>query len=119
MLASNAQGPPDFHEFLSQLRAELETHGQDNAVVGFKSVICYRTGLEVLPVTISTWEDKGNEQLQQIFDEHQRSPETKVRIVHLALNESILLTTLDIAGRCGKPGEPMFHFADDVAPPEL
>ena len=93
-----------FDAFSSALYATLWDLARDPVVVGFKSVVCYRTGLNVsvnhgdssgversIVATISSWRDaEGSDAL---------------RLADKALNDFVVRAALSIATESNKPGE--------------
>ncbi|KAI1331813.1 glutamine synthetase/guanido kinase [Xylariaceae sp. FL0255] len=72
---------------LRDILRELENSCVDPEVVGFKSVICYRVGLDISPYN----HDAGKDAVAKIFEEHASGYESKnfikkKRIQHPALN---------------------------------
>jgi hypothetical protein len=70
--------------------------------VGFKSIVCYRTGLDVAPFL----EDKSGEQLLGAFLYlvKQYEKEKHIRLANKYLNDYVVRLTLEIAGNYDKPG---------------
>ena len=96
--------PDAFGAFSSALYATLRDLARNPAVVGFKSVICYRTGLNVsvnpddfsgveksIVTTVSSWKDAGGSGVLRLADK--------------ALNDFVVCTALSIATEFNKPGE--------------
>ncbi|KAI0063025.1 amidohydrolase 2 [Artomyces pyxidatus] len=76
----------------------------DEDVVGFKSVVCYRTGLAVSP---STPESAVRDALAAVQARWRRDPTAAIRIQDKALNDYVVCATLRLASASGKPVQ--FH----------
>jgi hypothetical protein len=96
--------PEAFNAFSSALDATLRDLARDPVVVGFKSVVCYRTGLNVgvnpddlsgvkrsIVATVSSWKNAGGSGVLRLADK--------------ALNDFVVRTALSIATEFDKPGE--------------
>lgn len=90
--------------FCDAFRAALEMREPD--VVGFKSIIAYRTGLDIRPI-----DTQGAE---RAFAELRARAEqgAPVRIAHKALNDWLVWTALEIAARDGLPVQFHTGFGD-------
>lgn len=90
--------------FCDAFRAALEMRGPD--VVGFKSIIAYRTGLDIQPIDPSSAE--------RAFIELRGAAEqgAPVRIAHKALNDWLVWTALEIAARDSLPMQFHTGFGD-------
>ena len=97
--------PNVFESFSSALRTTLRDLARDPAVAGFKSVVGYRTGLNVNPNsddipdvkrgivdTVSSWREKAE-------------GSDVLRLTHKALNDFVVCTMLSIATEFNKPGK--------------
>lgn len=97
-------GTPDpiqlLEHFERQLKSKLREFGADGEVVGFKSIVGYRTGLGVELETKVECKKAALIELWHIFD-----GTGKVRLETKALNDEVVRTALSVAGHCGKPGE--------------
>ncbi|EJD06100.1 uncharacterized protein FOMMEDRAFT_78898 [Fomitiporia mediterranea MF3/22] len=81
----------------------LETAANDALVVGFKSVACYRTGLDISP-KISSLEDVE----ASLTGVMKRFAETRqLRLADKHFNDYIVRLTMEVAAKCGKPVQ--FH----------
>ncbi|PJF46639.1 MAG: amidohydrolase [Chloroflexi bacterium] len=100
LIAQHARWPM----FAEAFRAALEARGSD--VVGFKSIIAYRTGLGIAPPE----EDAA----QQCFGELRAQAERglPVRIAHPPLNHWLVWTMMIIAARDGVPVQFHTGFGD-------
>ena len=94
-----------YMDFRTEFGRALEMSAADPEVVGFKSIACYRTGLDI---AITNTED------QQV---HPQGMEHCITIIYLkyeatrslrledkALNDWIVNKTMYVSGQCGKPG---------------
>ena len=98
-----------FNAFSEKLREQLEANANDPNVAGFKSVVCYRTGLEVSTVPNRFAETSA------LFDtfKHSQSNEP-LRLANKPLNDLVVRTTLEIAAKYNKPGMTSFSLPDNV-----
>ncbi|KAJ7115883.1 amidohydrolase-domain-containing protein [Mycena epipterygia] len=90
--------------FNDALKVSL-THSarDDKNVVAFKSIACYRTGLDVAPSADS--EEDILICLRDVLKIHQETG--TIRLAHKALNDHIVRMTLEVAGKYQKPVQ--FH----------
>ena len=85
--------------FLLTIRERLAANAKDPSVAGFKSVVCYRTGLDV-----STVPDPAAE-ATALFDAYQHfQPDVPLRLADKPLNDLVVRTTLEVAAQHNKPG---------------
>lgn len=93
-------------KFSEKLRDRLEANAKDSNVAGFKSVVCYRTGLEVSTVPNRSMEASA------LFDTFSQSrSNVPLRLANKPLNDLVVRTTLEIAAEYNKPGMiPFFLF---------
>ena len=102
-LPFSPKDPNVFEAFSSALRSTLRELARDPVVVGFKSIVAYRTGLNVEPnsddlssiergiiATLSTWKEGGSDVL---------------RLANKAVNDFVVHTALSIAAEFDKPGK--------------
>ena len=118
LLKSLSTTDPDFifEAFHSALYSMLRIYACHPAVVGFKSVVCYRTGLNISPnsddlssvemgiaSTVSSWngEAGGSDEL---------------RLANRALNDFVVRTALSIATEFNKPGKCCSHMLPPLLP---
>ena len=97
--------------FLLTIRERLAANAKDPSVAGFKSVVCYRTGLDV-----STVPDPAAE-ATALFDACQHfQPDVPLRLANKPLNDLVVRTTLEVAAEYNKPGMGPFFlsFSDSV-----
>jgi hypothetical protein len=92
-----------FEEFQAQLTESLTASALDARVVGFKSVICYRTGLDVAP----TLQDDCDTVLLDAFVDFTAQYQSKqhVRLANKYFNDHAVRITLEVAGKHNKPGK--------------
>ncbi|KAN0120472.1 Amidohydrolase domain containing protein, partial [Russula decolorans] len=88
--------------FSEKLRERLEANAKDSNVAGFKSVVCYRTGLEVSTVPNRSAETSA------LFDSFKHSQSNvPLRLANKPLNDLVVRVTLEIAAEYNKPVQ--FH----------
>ncbi|KAJ6621401.1 amidohydrolase-domain-containing protein [Mycena sp. CBHHK59/15] len=85
------------------LRDSITSSATDSNVVGFKSIACYRTGLDVSP---SVQSDEDIKMCLRDVSEIYREKGT-IRLAHKALNDHVVQVALEIAGVHKKPVQ--FH----------
>ena len=88
-------------DFVEQFHAALQASAVDPEVAGFKSIACYRTGLDIGLVR----EGQALEHCVTMV-ELRYEAQRNLRLADKVLNDYIVNVTLRIAGECGKPGEP-------------
>jgi hypothetical protein len=94
-------------QFDALLSQTLEEAAATDDVVGFKSIACYRTGLNV---SLTGESDEIKESIGQLYSMLLGSG--RLRIAHKPLNDHVVRTTLQIAGKHSKPGNivvRLFH----------
>ena len=100
MIASGTIDPPTYcGMFIDRLTAAIQAAANDPEVVGFKSIVCYRTGLDVSP---NVYADDTERTLMMVVLRYEMTK--KLRLADKPLNDMIVVTTLRIAAQCGKPG---------------
>ena len=87
--------------FSKVLRARLEATAKDPDVAGFKSVVCYRTGLDVSVVPDENAEIKNLAAVCLRFGVGTNTPR---RLADKGLNDLVVRTTIEVAAEHGKPG---------------
>lgn len=93
-----------FEDFESEFNSSIATSALDPYVVGFKSVACYRTGLDIsISSKSSTPQIVGC--LDTIFKRYISQGEGDVRIEDKAFNDFVVCSTLTVAARHNKPGK--------------
>ena len=90
---------PLFEIFRKNLFEFLENDAVNKDVVGFKSIVCYRTGLDI---ALSNSIEEQEQALLQLFDEYTKTG--SLRLQHKPLNDEVVRITLTIAGNYNKPG---------------
>jgi hypothetical protein len=90
---------PSLPLFTIKFTDKLTAFGDDPDVVGFKTIVCYRTGLNVSTCDIP---QNINGALLDVFDMYKE--QGHIRLAHKALNDYIVRIVLSVAGLCGKPG---------------
>jgi len=90
--------------FCDAFRAALESRGPD--VVGFKSIVAYRTGLQITAPD----EDGARQSFAALRAQAQQGQ--MVRIAHKPLNDWLVWTMLEIASREGLPVQFHTGFGD-------
>jgi hypothetical protein len=103
---------PLLTSFSGTLRERLVESAKDPNVAGFKSVVCYRTGLDVSAVADPAAEAAA---LFSIYHQHPQSGIPPLRLADKPLNDLIVRTTLEVAAEHNKPGmvpAPSFLFSD-------
>ncbi|KAF7294516.1 CBM1 domain-containing protein [Mycena kentingensis (nom. inval.)] len=112
LMAVFAHNPPfadmgSLAVFSSRFEATLRDCGADPAVVGFKSVACYRTGLDVASsADLENLAIGGDGFAMQkcLEDVHRMYQDAgKIRLAHKPLNDYVVRIALKISGECGKP----------------
>ncbi|KAL0577180.1 hypothetical protein V5O48_004819 [Marasmius crinis-equi] len=94
-----------FDEFKDTLKNLLVEHAKDAFVVGFKSIVCYRTGLDVSPTSEGLDESRFGSCLQNIRKKYE--VDGVVRLEIKPLNDLVVQIALDVAGEYDKPVQ--FH----------
>ena len=94
--------------FIDTLRKRLVASAKNLSVAGFKSVVCYRTGLDVSAVPDPTAEGAA---LFGIYKQFQSN--VPVRLADKPLNDLVVRTTLEVAAEYNKPGMVPFCFPSD------
>jgi len=95
----DSEGVTPMMAFQKQLRIRLERSAMDPDVVGFKSVVCYRTGLDV---QVQPYLDLCVGAFAELFSVYQQSG--KIRIAHKPLNDYVVTMALEVAAEYKKPG---------------
>lgn len=87
--------------FFEKFTASLKQSGEDPEVVGFKSIACYRTGLD-----IDHWPpDKDTIEIRRSLTRMvlKYTITRTLRLADKVVNDFIVNIALRIAGECGKP----------------
>ncbi|KAF9230641.1 amidohydrolase 2 [Melanogaster broomeanus] len=88
--------------FTQKFRESITASAEDKEVAGFKSVACYRTGLDI--ATSGALEEIQNSVLDALARYKQKGD---LRFEHKALNDHLVRITLEVAGQHQKPVQ--FH----------
>ncbi|TFY63911.1 hypothetical protein EVJ58_g2956 [Rhodofomes roseus] len=91
-----------WQSFAAKLAAQLKASAADPEVVGFKSVACYRTGLDISVTQEFADIEVGLVQLALRYE-----ATNNLRLSEKAVNDYVVTTALRVAGECGKPVQ--FH----------
>ena len=83
---------------------------KDPSVAGFKSVVCYRTGLDVSAVPDPAAEAAA---LLRVGIYKQLQSNVPLRLADKPLNDLVVRTTLEVAAEYNKPGMVPFLFPSD------
>jgi len=99
--------PDDYLDLLLKfeelLKKQLSMLADRADVVGFKSIVCYRTGLDV---SLSSTEHDKVAAITALWDSY-RSNDGHIRLAHKALNDEVVRIALTVAGEKGIPVQ--FH----------
>ena len=90
----------DIEAFQAQLGDRLEESAVDPDVIGFKSIVCYRTGLDVHTKHTQLDCFKALEEELQTYRLY-----GTIRLAKKPLNDYVVALTLEVAAKCKKPGE--------------
>jgi hypothetical protein len=93
--------------FSATLRARLAAAAKDPNVAGFKSVVCYRTGLDVSATPNPVSESTALSAACGHFEPGRNAP---LRLADKPLNDLVVRTTLEVAAEHNKPGKAPFVF---------
>lgn len=88
--------------FLFTMDTALRTAAADGEVAGFKSVACYRTGLDIGIVSSITDDAQAHQLLTRLSLIYMTNQ--MLRLAHKPINDYIVNATMRIAGEAGKPG---------------
>ncbi|EIW56717.1 uncharacterized protein TRAVEDRAFT_127334 [Trametes versicolor FP-101664 SS1] len=91
--------------FLFTMDTALRTAAADGEVAGFKSVACYRTGLDIGIVSSITDDAQAHQLLTRLSLIYMTNQ--MLRLAHKPINDYIVNATMRIAGEAGKPVQ--FH----------
>lgn len=84
-----------YHELEDAFVARLERECDDSGLVAFKSVIAYRTGLDV--------DDPPSEYCERVFRQWREDGFTETRAHAKPVRDRLLRRAFDVAGRHGRP----------------
>jgi len=102
-------GPRLLKSFSEQLKTRLEDCAKDPNVVGFKSVVCYRTGLDI---PIGPNRPAAVKAMNGVYDRFRSKGKNEpLRLADKPLNDLVVRKTVRIAAQYSKPGMiPLFFF---------
>ena len=83
----------------------MKTSADDPTVAGFKSVVCYRTGLDV---NVASNVPAEIEALRSAYGQFRLRANGLVRLKQKALNDFVVRMTLEVAEKHNKPGISFF-----------
>jgi hypothetical protein len=93
---------PSLHStFSTMLRARLALSAEDPNVAGFKSVVCYRTGLDVSTDSNLRAEEWA---LHHACNRIVSTPNVSLRLADKPSNDLVVRVTLEVAAKHNKPG---------------
>ena len=98
-------GIDELRRFAGILHARLKASADDPNVAGFKSVACYRTGLNV---AVDSNVPAEIEALRSTYGQFRLQANVPIRLEQKALNDSIVRMTLEVAAEHNKPGITFF-----------
>ena len=88
-----------YYTFVDQFHSAMQRYATDPEVAGFKSIVCYRTGLNVGMM------QEGHAVEQCITMVMLRYEATRtLRLADKVLNDYIVNVALRVSSECGKPG---------------
>ncbi|KAJ8495480.1 hypothetical protein ONZ45_g1240 [Pleurotus djamor] len=93
---------PILDAFKTRISQRLTAYASDPNVVGFKSVVCYRTGLDV-----STFSPVASMKFSLLDIFKMYKDEGRIRLAHKALNDFVVRTALEVSTMHRKPVQ--FH----------
>lgn len=101
---------PILNGFTSALRKTMAEHAQNPDVACFKSIVCYRTGLDV-----SMYSSQAGLKFSLLDVFKMLQAGNKVRLAHKDLNDLVVRITLEVAGEYQKPGQhPILTLTQDL-----
>lgn len=86
--------------FTASLTKSLKESAGDSNVVGFKSIVCYRTGLNVAIVSCTASLESSLVDLFKTYKE-----EGRLRLAHKALNDLVVRIAVEMASEHDIPGK--------------
>lgn len=98
MFSVTSDGNP-INTLESRLRESLTHSAAHPDVVGFKSIVCYRTGLDV---SLSQSLAEQFEAIVRLHDAHKRTG--TLRLAEKSLNDLVVRVALEVAAQAGIPG---------------
>ena len=118
-LIENRMNPYYAHlEFREAFPRALEESGADPEVAGFKSIACYRTGLNISVRTEidNEFSARMEQHLTMVYLKYEVC--RQIRLEQRELNDYVVNQTMRAAGNCGKPGEYSYltvNFGPDIS----
>ena len=97
------------------LHTRLKANADNASVAGFKSVICYRTGLSVDVAPNVPAEIEALRSAYGQFRSRANVP-VRVRLQQKPLNDFVVRMTLEVAAEHNKPGITFFFFIPSDTP---
>jgi len=94
-------GPGMRETFSVTLRERLVRSTEDPNVAGFKSIVCYRTGLDVSTVPNPAAEVEA---LCSTYENFRSRTDLPLMLASKPLNDLVVRTTLEVAAERSKPG---------------
>lgn len=98
---------PILAHFTKEMGDTLTRYAQDPAVVGFKSIVCYRTGLDV-----STYGSQAGLKFSLLDVFKMLQTKDKIRLAQKDLNDLVVRITVEVAGKHQMPGGPLIYLPD-------
>ena len=98
--SSNVTPAVLIERFEHELGAALAASAADPDVAGFKSIACYRTGLDIGPIPDTSTLERAVMTVILVY--HARHT---LRLADRALNDYVVHRTMRAAAECGKPGQ--------------
>src|SRR6266702_3868835 len=95
--------------FAVLLHTRLKANADNPSVAGFKSVVCYRTGLDV---DVASSVPAAIEALRGAYGQFRLRANVPVRLKHKPLNDFVVRMALEVAAEHNKPGIPFFFSCD-------
>ena len=95
----NPEAGPLLETFRKSLVESLDNSAADKDVIGFKSIVCYRTGMDVALYNSLTEQGQA---LLELFDVYVKTG--SLRLEHKPLNDEVVRVALTIAGNHKLPG---------------
>ncbi|KJA22191.1 hypothetical protein HYPSUDRAFT_41369 [Hypholoma sublateritium FD-334 SS-4] len=104
IFASSADDDFDLlSKFEVLFKKKLSNLADSSDVVGFKSIVCYRTGLDV---SLSSAEKEKEDAIEELWKSY-HSNDGRIRLAHKVLNDEVVRIALTVAGEKGIPVQ--FH----------
>ncbi len=104
LLTDSLDVVPILAHFTTELRESLARYARDPAVVGFKSIVCYRTGLDV-----STYCSQAGLKFSLLDVFKMLQTKAKIRLAHKDLNDLVVKVAVEVAGEYQRPSESLVY----------